>query len=573
MNFHRGLTVGNSAIASEVGNGFLFNNVRVNPPSFEQEKNRITPVGNVSLTVSKNGNNIPYTMEITENTYPIFRGVLYFENGVSASFVSFAPITAGKSLDMFLPFIIMRWSFSCGDSSNMTFELTFDADSGFVRIGDAFGIGSVKKTITAEKGTEIVALFGVFYEDSPWKNEFATAEELSLYGIGEFDRLFCGIEKFIGEIPAFGDGKVNEYIRWYTQAAVMLTKADKSGKVITMGYNELNQRDSFWTTFMHLMCFPDLERRMIEISAEYQSGSGKIPTTILPLIEREFDIDINEYFCLRISRYYRYHKDREFLKKLFPHYKKSVEFLLSRDRDGDFLPEQEPPENPECYWGDWKDVSYIMGRKLAPHFSLLWLAVLKDGAYLARETGEYECAVRYEEIYDAAYERINRPWNGTGDGGLWAGECYNEVWYDGKKRDFILEDQTVGMLFDVVPAERAEKIYSALKENECLCGIRETYPYRTGDDVWNRGGTYHNGGVWPWLIFCDLAGRYKAGRCDEVLSFIRTLGYHDLEKPGDFRPNEYLDGESGENCGMEVQGWSSAVWAVEYVKRIYKIQE
>lgn len=72
--------------------------------------------------------------------------------------------------------------------------------------------------------------------------------------------------------------------------------------MITMGYHELNQRDSFWTSFLHLVLYPGLERRMIEISIANQTADGKIPTTLLLVIERKYDVDINEYFCLRIAR-------------------------------------------------------------------------------------------------------------------------------------------------------------------------------------------------------------------------------------------------------------------------------
>lgn len=566
---NHGYVIGNSVIASEVGTEHLFENVRYNPPCFEPNKNQIVPVGFVDMKITENGKEIPWEIsEIIENTYPLYRAKIT-AGGTVFDFEAFAPITPSLSDDMFMPSALMSFS-AVNGTGDITLSLSFEGEGDydrFLRIDDAFGTTAVSNDVHLTAGTKITAAFGIYDEKSLWTEHFETAFEVSEYAVEVYDMYKEGIEKFISKIPVFGDEKVREYVRWYTQAAVMLTKKDREGNVITMGYNELNQRDSFWTSFMHLLIFPNLERDMIKISAKHQSESGKIPTTILPLIEREYDIDINEYFCLRIARYYKYYRDREFLESFFENYKKSVDFLLSRDYDGDGVPEQESPDNPECFWGDWKDVSYIIGRKTAPHFALLWLAVLKEGKYLAEEMHDSETAEKYSEIYNRAYGKINADYDGTNKGGLWKNDHYVEVWYDGVERDFILEDQTAGIFFDVVPKERISLIYDALKQNECKYGIRETYPYRTGDEVWNPGGIYHNGGIWPWLMFCDIAGRYKNGRENEALELIKTLGYYDLEAPGDYRPNEYLDGESGQNRGFEVQGWSSAVWAVEYFRK------
>lgn len=566
--YHRGYTVGNSVLSSEIGGEHFFENVRYNPACFGMGENVIRPVGYADISVCAGEDKYDIgALSPAENTYPLFvSGKKTFDDGTSLCIEAFAPVTPGRSEDMFLPFIMMSLTVSSSAEREFTVTVSFGTEErGFVQVEDSFGFGAAGKTFTVCGEKKICALFGIFHEDSPLRSRFENEEAVSRYGIENYDALRRGVGEFISVIPRLGDEKMWEYTRWYTQAAVMLTKAHRDGNVITMGYNELNQRDSYWTTFMHLMYFPDLERRMIEISAENQSETGKIPTTLLPLIEREYDIDINEYFCLRIVRYYEYYRDLEFLGRHFESYKRSVDFLLSRDRDGDGLPEQESPENPECYWGDWKDVSYVVGRKLAPHFCLLWLAVLKYGAILARALSEEKTAEKYDKLYEKAYETVNKPYS---DGGLFLSDHYVETWYDGKLRDHVLEDQTVGVFFGVIPGERIPMIYSALKKNECACGIRETYPYREGEEVWNRGGTYHNGGVWPWLMFCDLAGRYKSGRKEEALELVKTLGYYDLERPGDYRPNEYLDAENGENCGMQVQGWSSAVWAIEYVKRI-----
>ena len=90
---------------------------------------------------------------------------------------------------------------------------------------------------------------------------------------------------------------------------------------------------------------------MIEESAWGQRSDGKVPTTILPVIERQDDIDINCYFILRALRYIRFHQDHEFGRQIFPALLNAVDWLASRDVDNDGLPEA------GSYWYDWKDVS------------------------------------------------------------------------------------------------------------------------------------------------------------------------------------------------------------------------
>ena len=574
---HRGLVVGNAVISSAISERLRFYGIQFNPSSFLPEENRLTAAGEIYFSFETDGVHLNESWKIQSNTYPKFEAYTGFGAGLRARVCAFAPITPFDSHDLFLPAVIVRFVFENSSNRNVDFSVAMrwtGAERYFERFFFSFDGKCVKEdcfsedfTIAAGEERTVNFGFGIYDLNNEWRNTFSECNLLCRYLAENAAELERGVDEYVSLIPDLGDESLREYTAWYSQAAVLLTKSAKDGNVITMGYHELNTRDSFWTTFLHLLIFPELERRMIEITAAHQRPDGKIPTTLLPLIEREYDLDINEYFCLRIVRYYRYHRDAEFLRRYFAHYEKSVEFLLSRDYDGDGLPEQEPPFNPECYWGDWKDVPYIGGRKLSPHVCLLWLAVLKDGAFLAQEMGKGDTAEYFIRLYEKAYAKVNADFTGGSDGGLWCKDHYNEVWYDGVKRIHILEDTCVGIFFDVVSKERVELMYQALRANECKFGVRETYPYRTkaeaGEHV-DAPGTYHNGGVWPWLNFMDMAGRYRYGRGDECEKIFHSLGYHDLIVPGDYRPNEYLNGQTGENMGLEIQGWSSAVFAAVY---------
>src|SRR5690606_20150693 len=157
-------------------------------------------------------------------------------------------------------------------------------------------------------------------------------------------------QHFSDMIPQTGDEELDTYLRWYMIPAISLTKLSKKGEVLTMGYRELNQRDSYWTSWLHLILFKDLERTMIEETIAHQKPSVKIPTTILPLIDREDDIDINAFFILRTARYYQLYHNHDMLSSWWPALKKTMDWLILRDTNGNGLPVQ------VSFWGDWKDV-------------------------------------------------------------------------------------------------------------------------------------------------------------------------------------------------------------------------
>ena len=582
---HKGYVVGNSIMSSEISSvGPTFNNLQYNPSSFVDGENGLMNIGSAQFRFGLDGSSRPLKKwQAVKNVYPKYEAITDLTEDISMTMRSFAPITPFDSHDMFLPAIISRIAVSntASESKRVSVTLNWSSAVGlegsymFYSVGDRCEAVSKQSSLVAEAQVpagataEFVFGLGVYHINNEWRNSLTDIQAVSSYMSENVNRLESGINTFISLIPNLGDDTLRDYTAWYMQAAVILTKSAKDGNVITMGYVEMNTRDSFWTTYLHTIMFPDLEKRMIEITASFQKANGKIPTTVLPMIEREVDLDINEYFCLRISRYYNYQHDIEFLRENFDAYKKSVDFLVSRDLDMDGVPEQDVPENDQNFWADWKDVGFLRGRKLSQHASLLWLAVLRDGAALARELGDTATAERYDRMYEKAYAKINADFTGDDDGGLWCVDHYNEVWYDGKQRIHVLEDQCVGIFFGVVPKERADRIYAALKKNECEYGVRETFPYRTTDDVLNydyfdEGGKYHNGGVWPWLNFMDMAGRYRNGRAEESAEIFTKMGYHDLVVPGNYRPNEYIHAETGNSMGFEIQGWSAAVVASVY---------
>jgi hypothetical protein len=90
-------------------------------------------------------------------------------------------------------------------------------------------------------------IIGAFEKNGYYYKHLQSITDILQFVKSNITTLKENLEQFIEKIPLLEDKKLNEYLRWYIQPAVTLTKGISNGSVITMGYSELNQRDSFWS--------------------------------------------------------------------------------------------------------------------------------------------------------------------------------------------------------------------------------------------------------------------------------------------------------------------------------------
>ena len=378
---------------------------------------------------------------------------------------------------------------------------------------------------------------------------------LSSYVTENWEALKGSTQAFDAAIPSSGDPEVDEYLRWYMVPALALTRTTAKGKVLTLGYCELNQRDSYWASWMHLALMPSAERIMIEESVAGMRSSGKIPTCLMPKIDRKYDIDINAFFLLRCYRYITHYQDLEMLHQYWEPIKRAAAWLMELDTEGIGLPRQ------KSTWADWKDVAGVRGRSYSPFACMVYLAAMNRMALLAEMEGDDTARELYAAAFDKGCRQLNRP---VSEGGLWNGEYYCQRWDDGREDDHILQDQTIGIFYGVVPRDRAISVISSLnRHNMTPYGICETYPYWPAEFGYEPA-TYHNGGVWPWLSFMDGWGRIKLGRREEAIDHIKKVARADLVASGDWSANEHLNSLTGENLGFRLQGWDAALFGLVY---------
>lgn len=354
--------------------------------------------------------------------------------------------------------------------------------------------------------------------------------------------------KFPQHLPATGDAEIDEFMRWYLVPATILTRILKDGTTLTMGYSELNQRDSFWSSWLHLYYWPRAEQTMIEEAARAVGANGKIPICILPTIDRQDEVDANEYFLLRVARFATVHGELQWLRQLWPQCQAAMEYLVSRCGPDSHLPAA------TSFWADWLDVPFMQQRVYGPHFCLLYLACLKEISALARRLGDEVSARRWEALYPCAFAQANRP---TSEGGLWNGRYYVNVWQDARVDATLFEDQMIAGIWGVIPPERLNSIRQALTaSNEQPWGVRCLFPYY--ENMGYSPGDYANGAVMPWINFADACARGRSGHQEDCLRLLRHVGHWDLAHFGDYLPHENLHGETGENTHAMIQGWNAA---------------
>lgn len=601
-----GYSVGNFGIAAALnGSGLKIIKSLMNTPILGEQ---LEPFGTGELRLSVNGKS-DFTLVKNYSVFPENHSDLISQStGVRARIETFAPISDTRqgqtSFNTFLPAILVQAALTNVSARPQTVNLAYllspekvspanesetfrfngipihevhrardKAQVWLMAIPDAQG--SVTNPASAESPSSLAAAesitlaphqsrrvtfaFGVYdsrsYTSAQLTSRRAFEQYLLTQGIA---KLAAQHARFITALPRTGDAQLDTYLRWYLSAAVLLTKGISTGQVLTMGYAELNQRDSFWTSGAHLVYWPDLERKMLEESMANQDPNGQIPMTILPIIRRANNVDGNEYFILRIARYYEWRRDDAFLQEALPHVKRAIDYLISLDREHIGIPTQ------VSFWADWKDVAGVEGRTYAPHFDLLYLAALKQAETLANAAHDTPFASQLSSLYTKASERINRS---VEQGGLWDNTRYVDLWKDNRRVPYTLEDQTVATIYGVIPQDRLNLIYKTLNQsNESRYGVRDTYPYITSSFKQEDYGPaqYHNGGIWPWLNFADAYGRFLNGHSADAERILKEVGKQDLVSTRDYIPNEFLNGETGKNEGEAPQGWDADFFSAIY---------
>ncbi|HET6203127.1 MAG TPA: GH116 family glycosyl-hydrolase [Planctomycetota bacterium] len=183
--------------------------------------------------------------------------------------------------------------------------------------------------------------------------------------------------------------------------------------------------------------FPALERAELRLFAGGQRPDGEIPRScgnihdgfgaaggdegVAPRPDRTCA------FVLQVEKAYRWTGDRSFLEEMLPHVRRALEWLATRDRDGDGIPEGgsgagRPPGT-------------------SAYEASVYLATLRAGEWIGRTVGdsalEKSCASRFEE---ARRSMVGELWNGR-----WFSKAFDPA--TGERSDACSVDQLAGEWF------------------------------------------------------------------------------------------------------------------------------
>ncbi len=348
----------------------------------------------------------------------------------------------------------------------------------------------------------------------PWP----ASSQLATLGLARFDDAWsstAGIEEWL---PRTGDAALDAALRAYVGSSVQLTRVRTDGTVGILSGPSSPVLDGFWASQLHLVLFPDLERRMIDQVFLSQRRDGKPPAALFPLEEGTDDVDGACAAMLRVFRFSRWHADPHATSKLAANLKGTAAWLAARDEDGDGLTE-------------------FAGRRVAPSASFLYVAALerlRDVMRVGREDARTLTFV--EEHLRRARDTIERE---TARGGLWTGSAYTA-----RHGEQVVEtgagpsaDQVVGIVLGAVRDDRADLVLASL-------AAARGRPSPPG----NSPGAPLSA-VRPWLDFAEAWARFGRGRPSEAITLLRDGSRRDLATEGDGVPHPWIDAAVGQNGG------------------------
>ena len=181
--------------------------------------------------------------------------------------------------------------------------------------------------------------------------------------------------------------------------------------------------------------FPELSLSRMTWMLQFQRPNGQVPHTYAGDFSHVDQggwgrVDLNPMFVMMTLRDYLWTGDRTYLKGLWPHVVKAMEYTASLDTNGDGLPDKDTGYQSYDQWGLRGSPSYVCS---------LWLGALKAGIVLAEAQGQPAQAQAWRKILAMASQSFDKL--------LFNGRYYR-LWADGSLHsDMCMTDQLSGEWF------------------------------------------------------------------------------------------------------------------------------
>ncbi len=264
----------------------------------------------------------------------------------------------------------------------------------------------------------------------------------------------------------------------------------------------------FYGSIPTAMFFPDLERNTMLQFAKHQRADGAIPFAFgqpeffdKPYYETQKSLDSSE-FVLIAYRDYRWWNDEGFLREIYPHVRKAIQYAKTLDTDDDGVINEVSMQ----YYDIWqfKGTSAYVGT--------IWLAALRAAEKMAKAVGDNLFAQECRDLFSKGSKSFDEK--------LWNGRYYR-LYNDparGELSETCLGNQLVGQWFaysaglgEILPKER---ILSSLRAVGELNASLSPYGLINGvrpDGAPDTSGKYHSAGITIGETFCYAATCLYAG--------------------------------------------------------------
>ncbi len=366
-------------------------------------------------------------------------------------------------------------------------------------------------------------LLGHKYEE--W---FKSAEDVAKYGLNNYQHLYT-------ESIAFHDALYTTLPHWLADAInAPLTTLYKSSwwtRDGTFGIWEgmnaccgLQTTDvSYYGSFPVLLFFPELEKVEIGLTARAQSPRGEIPHFFpgrFDIPDAYWRIDMMPQFILMVYRDYLWTGDKDFLKRMWPHIKRAIDYELSIDSDWDGIPNIEGSALTYDGWPMHGTSVYVAS---------VWLAGLRAASEIGKILGDNESAERYALLYSKASQSFIRE--------LWNGEyfiLYNDI-TTGRKDTCCMLDQMNGQwyahLLDLGYILPKDMVKSAI--TACYKYNRKPLQQGMAYIDWQKGECWVNGS-WPrgGATVPEIGGQWGSPWTGTEYMFASLLIYEGMVKEG-----------------------------------------
>ncbi len=281
-----------------------------------------------------------------------------------------------------------------------------------------------------------------------YSNFFKTSADAADYIYRRKNELYAGTKKFR---DSFYDSSLDEFIldqvnshlnTFFTSS--WLTKAGHFG--IIEGLNAYQSFAGLSTTDVAMYgsisaaaLFPELDKDIWLEHTKFQAPKGTVAHSIsrnfrkLPKGETDGKrIDLPAQYVFQSLRYFFWSGDRAYLKKIWPHVKKALDYILrERDMNKDMLPDM---EGIMCSYDNFA----MYG--ISSYVSSQWLAAVKTAIEAARVMNDKQAEEKYSRVFEKGL--------GVFEKRLWNRKYYrlydNTDAKKGDKDDACLADQLLG---------------------------------------------------------------------------------------------------------------------------------